>query len=137
MILLLMSHSILYFVFISFIIYVAITQSHKKKWPCSPWYEHIGLLVQSICENIVQNVVKAWNLADMSQRSYQSLLASDPILKMAAIFLFWKKLEITVEKYYIDKFWWNLVHSLHIIITSILLLHTLEYWKRSLMVAFI
>ena len=57
--------------------------------------------------------------------------------KMAAIFLFWKKLEITVEKYYIDKFWWNLVHSLHIIITSILLLHTLEYWKRSLMVAFI
>ena len=57
--------------------------------------------------------------------------------KMAAIFFFWKKLEITVEKYYIDKFWWNLVHSLHIIITSILLLHTLEYWKRSLMVAFI
>ena len=39
------------------------------------------LLIQSICETIVQNVVKAWHLADMMQRSYQSLLASDPILK--------------------------------------------------------
>ena len=105
-------------------------------------------LVQSICETIVQNVVKAWNLADMSQRSYQSLLASDPILKfkMADVaviskwptFIFFgRKLEITVEKYCIDKFWWNLVHSLHIIIKSISLLHTLEYWKPSLMVAFI
>ena len=54
---------------------------------------------------------------------------------MATIFFFWKK--NLVEKYCIDKFLWNLVHSLHIIIKSISLLHTLEYWKPSLMVALI
>ena len=80
------------------------------------------LLVQSICETIVQNVVKAWNVADMLQSSYKWLLASDPILKfkmadVAAIskwppYTFWKKnLEITVEKYY--KFYCNLIlHSI-------------------------